>query len=128
MRIRSLLAAFSPLLLGLATLAAPKAVQAQPMWDRVDVNLPYSVTVGNKTLQPGEYTIEQQEEPTGDSGILLIYGDHGMVFETSTLAIPAMRNYAEPDTRVTLHHVGNNYYFDTIWVQGKNYGYEFPLP
>jgi hypothetical protein len=29
---------------------------------------------------------------------------------------------------VVLHHYGDDYYFDKIWIQGKNYGYEFPLP
>src|SRR4029077_10300344 len=26
------------------------------------------------------------------------------------------------------HHFGNDYYFDKVWIQGKDYGYEFPLP
>jgi hypothetical protein len=31
-------------------------------------------------------------------------------------------------TEVVLHHFGNDYYFDKVWIQGKDYGYEFPLP
>ena len=27
-----------------------------------------------------------------------------------------------------MHHIGDNYYFDKIWIAGKTYGYEFPLP
>ena len=27
-----------------------------------------------------------------------------------------------------LHHIGDKYYFDKIWMEGKNYGYEFVLP
>ena len=27
-----------------------------------------------------------------------------------------------------LHHFGNDYYFDKVWIQGKDYGYEFPVP
>ena len=32
------------------------------------------------------------------------------------------------DTKLVLHHFGQDYYMDKIWIQGKNYGYEFPLP
>jgi hypothetical protein len=103
-------------------------MQAQPLWDRVDVNLPYSVTIGDKTLQPGNYVIQQLDDPSGGSQVLLIYGDNGMKFQTSALTIPALQNRTQSDTRVILHHIGNDYYFDKVWIQGKDYGYEFPLP
>jgi len=116
------------LVLGLATLVAPTQIQAQPLWDRVDVNLPYSVTIGERTLQPGKYIIQQLNSPSGGSQVLLFYGDNGMKFETSALTIPALENRTQPDTRVMLHHIGSDYYFDKVWIQGKDYGYEFPLP
>jgi hypothetical protein len=118
----------SALAMGLATLVAPTHIQAQPLWDRVDVNLPYSVTIGDKTLQPGNYIIQQLDSPTGGSQVLLIYGDNGMKFQTSALTIPALQNRTQPDTRVILHHIGSDYFFDKVWIQGKDYGYEFPLP
>src|SRR5580698_4194129 len=128
MKNRSFTFAASALVLGLATFVAPSTVQAQPMFDRVDVTLPYSVSIGDKTLQPGNYVIQQLDSATGGSQVLLIYGDNGMKFETSALTIPALQNRTQPDTRVILHHIGNDYYFDKVWVQGKDYGYEFPLP
>lgn len=128
MNMRSLTFAASALALGLATLAAPRPAQAQPLWDRVDVNLPYTITIGDRTLQPGNYVIQQLNDPSGGSQVLLIYGDNGMKFETSALTIPALENRTQPDTRVVLHHIGNDYYFDKVWIQGKDYGYEFPLP
>ena len=128
MKTRSFTFAASALALGLATLVGPRPVQAQPLWDRVDVNLPYSVTIGDKTLQPGSYVIQQLDSPSGGSQVLLIYGDNGMKFETSALTIPALENRTQPDTRVILHHIGGDYYFDKVWIQGKDYGYEFPLP
>jgi len=128
MKNRSFTFAASALVLGLATFVAPSTVQAQPMFDRVDVTLPYSVTIGDKTLQPGNYVIQQLDSASGGSQVLLIYGDNGMKFETSALTIPALQNRTQPDTRVILHHIGNDYYFDKVWVQGKDYGYEFPLP
>jgi hypothetical protein len=102
--------------------------QAQgPLWDKVIVNLPYAVTVGERTIEPGEYSIKQLSSPGGASRVLLIYKDD-MKFETSAMTIPALDNNTPEDTKVILHHIGNDYYFDKIWIQGKNYGYEFVLP
>jgi len=98
------------------------------LYDRVNVNLPYSVTIGERTLQPGDYVIQQLRDQGGGSRVLLIYSDSGMKFETSAMTIPALENRTQEDTRVMLHHFGNDYYFDKIWIQGKDYGYEFPLP
>ena len=98
-----------------------------PLYDKVIVDLPYSVTIQNKTLTPGEYTIRQLPGE-GQSRVLLIYSDNGTRFETSSMTIPTLSNRTPDDTSVVLHHFGNDYYFDKIWVQGKNYGYEFPLP
>lgn len=107
----------------------PGKVQAQgPLYDRVDVTLPYTVSIGEKTLQPGEYVIQQLNSASGDSRVLLIYGDNGMKFETSAMTIPCLDPNTARDTKVMLHHFGNDYYFDKIWIQGKDYGYEFPLP
>jgi hypothetical protein len=51
-----------------------------------------------------------------------------MRFETSAMTIPTLDNRTPEDTKIVLHHFGPDYYFDKIWIQGKNYGYEFPLP
>src|SRR5580704_4535216 len=115
------------LAIGLGTLVAPNRSQAQPLNDRVEVNLPYSVTIGDKILQPGQYTI-QELDSVAKSPVLVFYGDNGMKFETSAMTISALENRTQPDTRVILHHIGNDYYFDKIWIQGKDYGYEFVLP
>jgi hypothetical protein len=117
------------LALGVALWILPGKVQGQgPLYDRVDVNLPYTVTIGNQTLQPGEYVIQQLNSTSGDSRVLLIYTDNGMKFETSAMTIPCLDPNTARDTKVMLHHFGNDYYFDKIWIQGKDYGYEFPLP
>jgi LPXTG-motif cell wall-anchored protein len=113
--------------LGLATLVTPVKAQGL-MYDRVEVKLPYSVTVGDRTLPPGEYVIQQLRDVGGNSRILLIYGDNGMKFETSALTIPTLDINTPEHTSVILHHFGPDYYFDKVWVQGKDYGYEFPLP
>jgi len=113
--------------LGLALMTPPGIAQG-PMYDRVNVNLPYTVTIGDRVLQPGEYVIQQLRDAGGGSRVLLIYSDNGMKFETSAMTIPALDINTARDTKVVLHHFGPDYYFDKIWIQGKDYGYEFPLP
>jgi outer membrane biosynthesis protein TonB len=97
------------------------------MYDKVMVNLPYTVTIGDHVLQPGDYVIRQLPS-AASSRVLLVYSDQGMKFETSAMTIPTLDNDTPEDTKVVLHHFGPDYYFDKIWIQGKNYGYEFPLP
>ena len=127
MNVKNLLFAVGVWTLGLATLAVPMRAQG-PLYDKVLVDLPYAVTIGNKVLQPGNYVIRQNDSPGGGSRVLLIYSNHGMHFETSTLTIPTLDQRTPESTKVVLHRFGNDYYFDKIWIQGKNYGYEFPLP
>jgi len=128
MKIGTMMITAGVLALGLATWT-PSNAQG-PMYDRVNVNLPYSVTVGERTLPPGDYVIQQLRDQGGGSRVLLIYSDNGMKFETSAMTIPALEgaNKTQEDTRVILNHFGNDYYFDKVWIQGKDYGYEFPLP
>jgi LPXTG-motif cell wall-anchored protein len=115
------------LALGLATWNTPGQAQG-PLYDRVNVTLPYAVTVGDRTLQPGDYVIQQLRDVGGGSRVLLIYSDNGMKFETSAMTIPALDLNTPERTSVILHHFGPDYFFDKVWIQGKDYGYEFPLP
>ena len=113
--------------LAMALLASPSA-KAQPLNDIVKVNMPYAVSLGEKTLPPGDYEIRQLRDLGGGSRVLLIYSDRGMKFEAMAMTIPTLDLKTPEDTKVILSHIGNDYYFDKIWVQGKNYGYEFVLP
>ncbi len=113
----------------LAGVATTATVKAQgPLYDKITVNLPYRVTLNNTTLDPGHYVIRQLDSPGGGSRVLQIFTNKGMRLKTSALTIPALDNRTPSSTKVILHHYGSDYYFDKIWVQGKDYGYEFPLP
>jgi hypothetical protein len=127
MKLGTIANAAAVLALGLAAWTTISNAQG-PLYDRVDVNLPYTVTIGDRTLQPGQYVIQQLRSASGDSRVLLIYSDNGMKFETSAMTIPALDPNTARDTKVILHHFGNDYFFDKVWIQGKDYGYEFPLP
>jgi hypothetical protein len=102
-------------------------ISGQPLYDRIHVNLPYKITLGDKTLQPGDYTIQRLPD-NGGARILLFYTDNGLKFETSAMTIPALDPDTAKDTKLVLDHDGEDYYIHQIWVQGKEYGYELPRP
>jgi predicted component of type VI protein secretion system len=113
------------LIIGLLTASAGMA--QGPMYDKITVNIPYAMNVNGNILQPGEYVIRQHES-SGSSRILHFFSDRGMKLETTAMAIPALDNRTPTETKLVLDHYGSDYYLNKIWVQGKDYGYEFPLP
>ncbi len=123
---RTLALATGALIAGFGIGLAPAQAQGR-LHDRVDVDLPYAITLGSNTLQPGQYVIRELPSST-TRRVLLIYGDNGAKYETMVNTIPAYKNLTPDETKVTLHHYGPDYYFDKIWIAGKNYGYEFPVP
>ncbi len=127
MKLKSLLTTAGILVAGFAATAGSMRAQG-PLYDKVIVDLPYRVTVNNTVLEPGHYVIRQLDDPGGGSRVIQIFSDDGLKLETSVLTIPTLDNDTPEHTRVILHHFGDDYYFDKIWVQGKNYGYEFPVP
>ena len=126
MKVRNFSLAASAFLIGLVGTFV--AVEAQgPIYDRVTVDLPYTVTVRDTTLQPGQYVIQRL---VGDNSnrVVQIFGNDGKKLETPILTVATVDNNTPGKTEVVLHHFGNDYYFDKVWIQGKDYGYEFPLP
>jgi hypothetical protein len=108
-------------------LTAAAAMAQGPMYDKITVTLPYSVTINETVLPPGEYEIRQDPSPTNNR-ILRFFTDKGMKFETTAMAIPTLDNRTPEDTSLVLEKYGSDYYLNKVWVQGKMYGYEFPVP
>lgn len=98
------------------------------LYDRVIVDLPQNVNVNGTVLPAGRYEIKELRNSGGGSRILFVTADHGTRFEASGATIPLLSNQPAPETKVILQHVGQNYYLNKVWISGKNYGYEFPLP
>jgi hypothetical protein len=119
---------------GLAMLAAPSEIKAQQASsDRFNITLSHPVTIGNKILQPGNYSLEPLTLAGGDAPVLSISSvgaNYGLKFQTTAMIVPTLENFnrIQPETRVFLRHIGRRYYFDRIWVKGQEYGYDFPLP
>jgi hyperosmotically inducible protein len=98
-----------------------------PLYDKVLVTLPHRVIIGSEILEPGEYSI-QEHKSAADTGILHVFRNGGMVLEATANTIDTLDKQTANETKVVLQQVGDDYYFDKIWIQGKNYGYEFVLP
>jgi hypothetical protein len=117
------------LAIGLGMLAVPNKIEGQQSTDdRFNITLAYPVTIGKKVLQPGNYSVEPLTITGGDAPVLLISGERGIRLKSSAMVAPAVENRIQPETRVTLYHIGQRYYFDNIWVKGVAYGFHFPLP
>jgi hypothetical protein len=114
------------LVIGITVVSVNK-IEAQSS-DRAPIGLSHPVTVGTKTLQPGNYSIEQLSIAGGDSPVLVIRGDNGMRVQTAVMIAPSVENRVQPDTRVVFYRIGHDYYLDRIWVKGWTYGYKFALP
>jgi flagellar biosynthesis GTPase FlhF len=107
-------------------LGATFTLSSQGLTDGVKVTLPAPVTVGDVVLDPGEYEIRRASIVT--DSVLRIFSNDKLRYQTNVLTIPALGKDTPEDTKVILHHIGDKYYFDKIWMQGKDYGYEFVLP
>jgi len=114
--------------LTIGVLAASAVFAQGPLYDKVEVSLPYPVSVNGTTLQPGDYVIRQHDSAAGGSRVLHFFSDQGLKLETTAMAIPTVDNRTPEQTKLVLDHIGSDYYLNKIWVQGKDYGYEFPIP
>jgi len=112
--------------IAVTVIAFSAGLRGQDFVDGVKVTLPQPVTVGEKVLQPGEYEIRRASQ--FQDQILRIYNNDKMVYETNVITVPTEDKQTPEDSKVVLQHIGDNYYFDKIWIQGKDFGYEFALP
>src|SRR5215813_12511737 len=80
MNVKNLLVAVSALFI-----VAIAALAQGPLYDKVIVDLPYTVSIGDKVLKPGNYVIRQNPSDGSGGRVLLIYSNKGRRFETSTM-------------------------------------------
>ena len=107
-------------------LGAAFTLRSQGLTDGIKVTLPAPVTVGEVVLDPGDYEIRRASTATDQ--VLQIFSKDKLRYQTNVLTVPALEKDTPEDSKVILHHIGDKYYFDKIWMQGKDYGYEFVLP
>jgi hypothetical protein len=119
-----LLAVTTVAIVALATFSG--GLMGQGLVDGIKVTLPHPVTIDDRVLDPGEYEIRRVSMHQDNA--LRIFNKDKMVYETNVLTIPAEAKETPEETKVILHHIGDKYYFDKIWMHGKDYAYEFVLP
>lgn len=108
------------------TVACAAAAYGQgPAGDEIRVTFDRSVQVGHETLAPGDYTIRQVTSASNPR-VLSFTSKASSKVEATVAAIPIMQNIAPPETKVEIQDEGGGARLARIWVQGKNYGYEFP--
>ncbi|SRR5579885_1250347 len=107
---------------------APALFAQGPLFDRVLVDFPHDTHISDQMIPAGHYVLQQMREPSAASHIMLVLKNNGRNYETSAITIPALNNNTPDATRAIIRRVGSNYYLDTIWIAGKNYGYQFELP
>jgi hypothetical protein len=96
-----------------------------PVGDEIVVTLDRAAMVGSHTLNAGEYTIRQVTSASNPR-VLQFTSDHGTKLEATVTAIPIFQTIPAAENRVVLDNEGATPRLDRIWIQGKNYGYEFP--
>lgn len=101
-------------------------LRSQGLTDGIRVTLPEPVTVGDVVLEPGEYEIRRAS--MHQDQVLRFFSNDKLRHETTVLTVPTFNRETPEDSKIVLHHIGDKYYFDKIWMEGKNYGYEFVLP
>ena len=99
MRTKPFVSTAGALALAFAMWITPGSLKGQAMYDRINVNLPYTVMVGEKTLPPGDYVIQRLPD-SGGSRVLLFYSDNGMkyhVIRRNYVVTHATRRLSAPD-------------------------------
>jgi LPXTG-motif cell wall-anchored protein len=102
------------------------ALMSQGLTDGVRVSLPYPVTVGDVVLAPGEYEVRMPSQT--NEQILRFFSNEKLRYQTVVQTIPTEGEKTPEESKILLRHIGDQYYFDKIWMEGRNYGFEFPLP
>ena len=113
-----ILAVFSLLL----TMSAA-AVHAQSK--RSIINVPFSFTVGHKTLPAGEYTVEPNRKDSNSSWLIQnIKGHDRVLFSTNSV----WTSETQEITSLVFNNYDGQYFLSQIWNAGDNSGRELHMP
>ena len=114
----TILAVFSLLL----TISAA-SVHAQS--NRSTINIPFSFTVGHKTLPAGEYSVEPGRSDSNSSWLIQSVEGNGSVF-FSTNSIWTIET--QKTSRLVFNNYDGQYFLSQIWSVGDNSGRELYRP
>ena len=98
------------------------------LFDRVAVDFPNDVNVAGKVLRAGSYEIRQLRNSASGARVLFVTDKGGTGFEAEAATIPVLDNLTPTRTHLVLRRSGGVDYLRQVWIEGKNYGYEFTGP
>jgi hypothetical protein len=113
------------LVLGLSFILPPASAQSA---ETVRVALPFQAIVGTVTLPAGEYIIRELDN-AAENPVLEITSVNGHVSAMVLAAsVPTANTLPSPKSEVVLRHEGSKYIATAIWLAGRDYGFELPVP
>ena len=113
-----MLAVFSLLL----TMSAV-AVNAQS--NRSIINIPFSFTVGHKTLPAGAYTVEPNRQDSNSFWLIKsVQGNDDVLFTTNSV----WTSQTQKDSKLVFNNYDGQYFLSQIWNAGDNSGRELHMP
>ncbi|MGA3186673.1 MAG: hypothetical protein ABSF22_06130 [Bryobacteraceae bacterium] len=95
------------------------------MVNTIKITLPFDASVGGVTLPAGDYTISDLQDD-GASSVLRIFGPDGKSVLALAMEVVAPKNRPVSDeAKVVLKQTEAGYQIETIWLAGREIGYEF---
>jgi hypothetical protein len=92
---------------------------------RSTINIPFSFTVGHKTLPAGEYTVEPNRGNSDNVWLVeSTIGHDSVVFTTGSV----WTRETQEDTRLVFNNYDGQYFLSQIWSAGDNTGRELRMP
>lgn len=110
-------------LLGLLLVTSALSVHAQPERSKAS-KISFSFTVGQKTLPPGEYTVEPNRKDSDN--VWLVQSRDGRVSALFT-TMTVRASETQEKGRLVFHKYGDQYFLSQIWITGESGGRELRM-
>ena len=92
---------------------------------RSTINIPFSFTVGHKTLPAGEYTVEPNRRDSNSYWLIQsVKGNDSVLFTTGS----AWTRETQENTKLVFNNYDGQYFLSQIWTAGDNSGRELHMP
>jgi hypothetical protein len=105
-----------------ASLLSASAAQAQQY--RVKADVPFDFVIGNQAHKAGSYDIERLSQT--DSVLMVDSASERKA--TIVNVIPCSEAAWAKTTKLIFHRSGDTYFLYRVWIEGRQFGSEFPTP
>jgi hypothetical protein len=112
------------LLAAVVCLSAITRTAAAQMLSTIKVTLPFAASAGGVTLPAGEYTIRDLQGSAGTSVLQISARDGKSVFAMVMEVVAPKSQQPAEESSVVLKLTDAGYQIQTIWLAGREIGYE----